>query len=113
MADIDEAQRFVHNLIRIRVPLIQNFDGFLKILNPDLQLSKKIMALAFQKAEEGIRFDDLLAWLGPRHRSSNVKVAIKRLVNEKAFLHIPEKEEIYYITEAGIRWVEENIDFNL
>jgi len=113
VADLTEAQKLVDNLIRIRVPIIQDFNGFLKILNPKLRLSEKIMVLAFQKGDMGVALSDYLLWLRPKHRISNIKTALDTLVNEKSYLHKPPTEDIYYITESGIRWTEENINFEI
>ena len=40
----DEAQRIVEELVTRQVPAIQDFNGFLKVLRPDLQASDQIPA---------------------------------------------------------------------
>jgi len=105
--DIDEAQRVVNEIIKFQVPLVQDFDGFLKILNPDLALGSKILVWALYRKSEGITSDDIVNWLKGRHTRSYVNRVLRELEHDKAFLHSTESK--YFITHTGIIEVSRNV----
>jgi len=112
IGDINQAQELVNKLIQIRIPLIQDFDGYLRILTPELPLRNKIMAIAFYKGEEGISLQDLNRFLSHNHTPANIGRSINRLV-QLALLHLDEHRNLYLITDAGIAWTEENVPFEI
>lgn len=110
-SDINTAQRLVNSLIKIRIPLIQDFDGFLKILKPDLSVPNKILVLLYYIGAEGATITQLNEWLSYRVSRSHMNVALSRLEHEKAFIH--RKDDQCFITDTGRRFVEENIPFQI
>lgn len=62
----DEAQRIVEDLVTRQAPVVQDFDGFLKVLKPGLGSSEHMLVLLYQRGAPGARFDDLAAWAGLR-----------------------------------------------
>ncbi|MBD3171001.1 hypothetical protein GF326_00875 [Candidatus Bathyarchaeota archaeon] len=112
VGNIDQAQKLVNDLIRIRVPLIQDFNGYLRVLNPKLPLREKIMGLALHKSAEGISKADLVSYLKHNHEAHNVGRSLSSLVRS-ALLHHDEIKDVYVITDAGIRWAEDTIEFDL
>jgi hypothetical protein len=104
-----EAQAMVDNLVERKVPIIQDFGGFPKILRTDLPIPDRILALAYRSGAGGVAVDDLQKWLRPA-RPGPISVALLRL-DRKAFLHRDGTR--CFITLSGIRYVEENISFVL
>ena len=99
----NEAQRIVDDLVTRVVPVIQDFKGFLKILNPKLRASESILVLLYQRGDEGATYDDLVSW----SRTSAVKNlgrTISRLVQEQFYVHSDGQR--FYITRAGMKEVE-------
>lgn len=105
-----EAQVMVDSLVERRVPLIQDFDGFLKILDPRLSLPKKMMALLYQRGGQGASQDELAAWLQltPRQRGA-FATSLSRLDRQEALIHRSGNRA--ELTLAGIRWTEQNVPF--
>jgi hypothetical protein len=105
-----EAQGMVDNLVERKIPIIQDFGGFPKILRTDLTIPDRIMALAYRFGANGFSAGDLETWLKPVKRGP-LGVALLRLDRDKAFLH--RDGEQCCITTTGIRYVEKNMSFVL
>ena len=54
-SDITTAQNLVSLIVKIRIPLIQDFNGFLKILKPDLKLPAKVLAFLYYRDWDRIK----------------------------------------------------------
>jgi hypothetical protein len=105
-----EAQTVVDDLVERKIPLVQDFNGFPKILRTDLSIPDKIMILAYVGGKEGVGIRELQAWLKPA-KPSAIMVATLRLERDRAFLH--RTAERCLITISGLNYVEENIGFAL
>jgi hypothetical protein len=110
-SDISTAQHLVNSLVKIRIPLIQNFDGFLKILKPDLKLPDKILTFLYYRGSEGATISELNQWLKNRVLAGHMNVTLDRLEHEKA--HIHREGERCFITDIGRRYVEQSISFDV
>jgi hypothetical protein len=99
----DEAQSIVDELVARAAPVIQDFDGFLKLLNPTLQAGDQCLVLLYQCGEKGADYDKLYEWVSPRSRS-NLKRTLRKLVDEKAYIHHGGTR--YFITRRGQQEVE-------
>jgi hypothetical protein len=98
-----EAQRIVDGLVARAVPAIQDFDGFLKVLNPRLKVSEYLLLLLYERGTTGASYDEFEKWVRPAMRR-NLRRAISRLVHVNAFVHDDGKR--FYITKPGMREVE-------
>src|SRR5438094_4821925 len=76
----NEAKTLVDEIVTRSAPLIQDFAGFLKILNPKLQASDHCLALLYQRGEKGANFEELEKWARPPMRG-NLKRTLDQLVN--------------------------------
>ena len=102
----DEAQRMVDDLVSRRTPLVQDFSGFLKILNPRLPLQTKIMALLCQRGATGATNAELSQWLQlSSSQQGAFRRALSRLDRERGWIHRHNGTNL--ITLAGIAWVEQ------
>jgi hypothetical protein len=110
-SDISTAQKLVDSLVKIRIPLIQDFNGFLKLLKPDLSLPKKILALLYYRGSEGATVTELDEWLAHRIRKDHMDITLDRLEHEKAFIH--RDNDRCFITDTGRRYVEQSIPFQI
>jgi len=108
-SDITTAQNIVNSIVKIRIPLIQDFNGFLKILKPDLKLPSKILAFLYYRGSEGAEITELNEWLGNRVLVGHMNVTLDKLEHEKAYIH--RKAACCFITDTGRKYVEENIPF--
>lgn len=105
--NINEAQRIVNDLVQFSMPIIQDFDGFLKILDPTLPLWKMVLIWAFYKRSEGVTFDEIRTWLKERYENRYIRKVLHDLENNKFFLH--SVDDRYFITKTGILEVAEKI----
>lgn len=99
----DEAQAIVESLVTRSAPVVQDFSGFLKILNPKLQAGDYALVLLYQRGNDGATLDELMAWSKPKMRG-NLKTTLTRLVDDRALAHSDGKK--YFITLSGMREVE-------
>ncbi len=100
----DEASRIVDEIIVRVAPIVQDFDGYLKVLKPDLGAADHCLVLLYQRGRLGATFDELSTWARPRMRQ-NLRRTLLRLVTEKDFVHFDSVR--YYITLLGQRDVEQ------
>jgi len=110
-SDIATAQNLVNSLVKIRIPLIQDFNGFLKILKPDLKLPDKLLAFLYYRGSEGATVKELNHWLSNRIKTGHMNLTLGRLEHEKA--HVHREGDRYFITDTGRKFVEENIPFEV
>jgi hypothetical protein len=99
----DEAQRIVEELITRSAPTVQDFDGFLKVLDPRLEASDRCLVLLYQRGTAGADYRELEQWVHPKSRS-NLRRTLSRLVDDKSFVH--RNGTRYFITSSGQQEVE-------
>jgi hypothetical protein len=110
-SDITTAQKLVDSLVKIRIPLIQDFNGFLKILKPDLKLPDKVLAFLYYRGSEGAMIQELNDWLANRVQTGHMNLTLGKLEHERAFVH--RADDRYFITDTGRKYVEESIPFTV
>jgi hypothetical protein len=94
----DEAQRLVEELVTRKAPVIQDFQGFLKILNPELRASDQCLVLLYHCGAPGASYAELEQWVSPKSRT-NLRRTLTALVHDKAFVH--QSGDDYRITRRG------------
>jgi hypothetical protein len=99
----DRAQAIVEELVTRQAPVVQDFGGFLKLLNPKLGASDQCLVLLYQKGTKGADFKELEQWVHPKSKR-NLRRTLRALVYDKAFAH--EDGDHYRITQSGQREVE-------
>jgi hypothetical protein len=99
----NKAQEIVESLVTRKAPAVQDFDGFLKVLNPKLRASDYILLLLYERGGSGASFEDLTAWVKPSMRN-NLGRTLGQLVNDRAFTH--KTGSLYVITQSGMVEVE-------
>lgn len=97
----NEAHGIIVDLISKDVPLIQEFDGFPRVLK-QLGASDHMLVLLYWRGADGATFDDLRAWARPSMRA-NLSRTLKGL-DGKDFLHFDGSK--YLLTRAGENVVE-------
>lgn len=94
----DEAQRIVEDLVTRQAPVIQDFDGYLKILNPKLGASDQCLVLLYHRGAAGADYDEIEQWVSQKSRA-NLRRTLLRLAQDKAFAH--KTDSHYRITRTG------------
>jgi len=95
----DEAISLVKAITIHSIPTIEDFNGFLKTLNPALGVSDRILLLLYHRGTIGASIPELSGWLKPSQRA-NIKRTLSNLEYEKDF--ITYQNDIYLITRLGI-----------
>jgi len=99
----NEAREIVENMVTRVAPTIQDFAGFLKVLNPGLSSQEHVLLLLYQCGAAGATYGQLEAWARPKMRS-NLRRTLRMLVDDRAFVHAGDGR--YFITATGQREVE-------
>ena len=106
---VSEAQKTIDYLIEKKIPIIQDFDGFLVTLNPRLSARDRILVLLYYRGKEGATREDLSLWLPPKMKKQ-LTTNLTRLQHDKSFIHRVKNR--VYITRAGEKFVEDHISFS-
>jgi len=105
---VNEAQKIINHLIEKKIPIVQDFDGFLVTLNPRLTSRDRILVLLYYRSKEGTTREELSLWLPPKMKRQ-LSTNLNRLQHDKNFIHRVKNQ--IYITRAGEKFVEDNISF--
>jgi len=100
----DEAHRIVDDIVARRAPIIQDFGGALRVLNPNLGASDHCLVLLYHRGRAGATLDELSAWVKPRMRA-NLRRTLRRLDEEMDLIHLD--RATYKITRRGELDVED------
>lgn len=108
--DIDQAQKIVDSIVEIKLPVIQDFDGFLKVLDPDLSIPSKVLVLLHHRVKEGATFEDLVNWIGKSERRSLQK-RLAEMIHD-GHVHFNGNNQKFVITLAGEKRLASSIHKN-
>jgi hypothetical protein len=98
-----DAQVIVDGLVQRKVPAIQNFGGFRKVLKPKLRASDFVLLLLYECGEAGASYVQLNDWVPPKMRA-NLRRTLELLVHSTARVHT--EGGWYYLTRLGVADVE-------
>jgi hypothetical protein len=94
----DEAHRIVDDIVARTVPIIQDFDGQLKVLKTSLGASDYCLVLLYHRGSQGATYSELEAWVRPPMRA-NLRRTLRRLEDDSAFIH--SDSQVFRITQAA------------
>lgn len=94
----DRAQAIVQDLVTRIAPVIQDFDGYLKVLRPGLSASDHCLVLLYHRGVAGATLGELMEWVKPPMRT-NLKRTLWRIIHEKDLVHSDDTR--YFITRLG------------
>jgi hypothetical protein len=101
----DEATKIINGLVARKVPVIEDFDGFLKVLNPKLKVSGYVLVLLYERGSAGATFRELETWVRPSMRS-NLRRTLSKMVDDDAMLH-EDGNGLFFLTKRGRQAVED------
>jgi len=103
-----EAQAFVDSLVSRPIPVIQDIEGYPKILYPEFSVPNKTLLLLYFKGSGGIERSILVNWLErERIKKDTILKSLQRL-DTSADIHVHENGNVY-LTDKGQSRVEEVI----
>ena len=97
------AQTFVEELATRVAPVVQDFDGFLKLFNPKLGVTDQVLVFLHQRGAIGADYNELSQWVNPKSLK-NLRRTLPALVHQKRFAH--QVGDRYIITHTGQQDVE-------
>ena len=98
-----KTQGIIERIVARKAPAVEDFNGFLKVLRPKLQVSDYALLTLFEAGKAGATYQQIEAWVQPKMRA-NLRRALDRLVNNQATVHF--NSGSYFITKLGIAEVE-------
>jgi hypothetical protein len=98
-----EAQIIVDGLVARKVPAIEDFDGFLKVLRPKLKVSEYVMLVLYERKRVGAAYGEIDSWVRPSMRR-NLRRSLNKLVDDDAYVH--RADDVYFLTKLGSAEVE-------
>jgi len=99
----ENAQDIIERLVTRKAPAVEDFDGFLKVLKPKLQVSDYALLTLFECGKSGATFAQIQEWVQPKMRA-NLRRTLTRLIDDQATVHFAKGQ--YYLTKLGIAEVE-------
>jgi hypothetical protein len=99
----NEATKIIEGIVTRKVPIIESFDGFLKVLNPSLKVSGYVLVLLYERSDAGASFSELEKWVRPSMRS-NFRRTLNGMVDD-ALLH-ENDAGTFILTKLGRQEVE-------
>jgi hypothetical protein len=107
---IEEAKRIVTSLNQVRIPVVADVDGFLRVQNTKLDTKDKTLVLLYHKQPSKVNDSDLSKWI--RYQNiSRYKTAILKKLDDEALIHY--EGGSCTLLEKGILYVEKNIPLDL
>jgi hypothetical protein len=103
-SDPDEAHRVIDALVARDIPVIQEFDGFPRILKT-LTTSQRIMVLLYWSPDGPVPIETLREWL-PKAAHANLRRTLGGL-ETKHYVHV-DPLGVVHITRVGERYVVES-----
>ena len=99
----EEAQRIIDALVVRKVPMVQDFDGFLKVLNPKLKVTEYVLILLYERGTAGASYEQIESWVRPPMRA-NLHRTLNKMVDDQAYLH--SSAGTFKITKLGMKTTE-------
>lgn len=104
---LNEAQTIVHGLVKRRVPVVEMFGDFPKVLLTDLSNPMKALLILYVRGEAGATADHLGTWL--RIPSKEARRILRRH-DGAALVHYDDGSDTGQITRNGITEVETRVN---
>ncbi len=99
----DKIHGLVEDIVTRSAPIVQDFDGALKVLKPDLSASDHCLVLLYHCGAKGATLEELDGWVRPKMRR-NLRRTLRLLADQKDLVYA--SSDRYRITRLGEREVE-------
>ncbi len=103
--DDEEIQEIINSLVDKKVPTIEKFEEDIKILDPTLSVSNKILIILYERYPSYVSEENLKKWIKTKS-SSHISTVLSQL-DKKGLIY--RKEKKCKITRSGIAYVEEKL----
>ncbi len=109
-SSINEAQRIVDNINEVRIPIVAEVDGFVRVQNTHLDAREKALVVLYYKQPTNVKDSQLAAWIKYKNLS-RFKTAILEKLDAEALIHY--ETGLCSLLPKGVNYVEKNIALDL
>lgn len=103
---INEARDIVANVNQVHIPVIFNYNGFLKVQDSSLTVRHKVLVLLYYNKPNNVLDSDLLKWTKYSNATRFRKDTLGKLDND-SLIHYENK--FCVLTTRGVGYVEKNL----
>jgi hypothetical protein len=103
--DTAGAHQIIQSIIERQVPIVQEIDGDMVVLNPNLTYKDQLLTILYTKYPQRVSNEELRRWTKPKH-DSYVPQYLRSLEGER-LIHCNNRGSV--LTMRGLRYVEEKI----
>lgn len=107
---ITEARNIVESINQVHVPVVFNFNGFLKVQNSSLNVRSKVLVLLYYNKPETVSETLLMKWT-KYSNSTQFRNKILLALDEEALIHHDGK--VCVLTSKGVAYVEKNLSLEI
>jgi hypothetical protein len=107
---IQQAADIVKTINEIKIPIVEEINGFVRVLDTSLNADKKVLVILYHKQSNTVSEQDLRTWIeykNPTHFRDKILLPLHR----EALIHYEKGSCI--LTKKGILFVEKNIPSNI
>jgi len=103
---IDQAAAIVSTINENQVPIIDDIDGFIRVLDTSLKAPDKVLIILYSKQPEKVTEQNLRTWIEYKN-STNFRNDILLALHKEALVHY--EKGVCSLTRKGILYVEQKI----
>jgi hypothetical protein len=107
---IEEAKAIVESINEVKVPVVANIDGFLRVQDTSLDYKQKTLVILYHKNPDRVKDDLLIKWTRYSNPSAFKKTILKKL-DKDALIHY--EKNMCTLLPKGIQYVEKNISMEI
>lgn len=107
---IDEAKQIVVTINDVRIPVIAEVDGFIRVQNTKLDARKKALVVLYYKQPKKVSDANLAKWIKYKN-ASRFKAEILSKLDLEAMIHY--ESGLCTLLPKGVRYVEKNVSLDL
>lgn len=107
---IDSAKKIAESVNEVRIPIIANVDGFVRVQNTALDFRGKTLAILYYKNSAKVRDGDLIKWT-KYSNASKFRREILAGLDSEALIHY--EDGLCTLLPKGIAYTEKNISMEL
>lgn len=107
---IDEAQKIVNSINEVRIPIVAEVDGFIRVQDTSLDVRKRVLVILYYKRPAKVKDADLFKW-SKYSNSSRFKTEVLSKLDQEELIHY--EAEFCTLLPKGIGFVEKNIPLDL
>lgn len=107
---IDEANQIVVSINEVRIPVVTEVDGFVRVQNTKLDASNKILVVLYYKQPQKVSDANLAKWIKYKN-ISRLRTEILPKLDSEAMIHY--EDGLCTLLPKGTRYVEKNISLDL